>query len=976
MTKEYNKLKTPILRRMRETGGTIYTFPSVTEDIGLNLNERNNKVALTHYALLDIPKSDTVDRKNIDKNKFNPTLIPGHKLNYNNSIIGGGTVTPADHMVASLQNYVMNMENAIRNHPDYNYNLTETVSERIFWKWLKETGAIRWAYDEASDTFTEEHERKLNEDGSFIDSGYERVVKCVGEITATAKTEGSSGVYNETYINIPTSYGSPQQYFTVYEDNNYKLGKAYRANEFIEGRTDTDKFYTTNKSFTDYFTTLNKNDLPTTEYEDGEILSKHWTLAEGIEIPSSGSSSLFYVTDKNINKLVEQGFINSFDDLNIIMNYQNPGDSKGELKYKRSVLDGVSLIKNINDLKQVYEKRDEGIFKNYNTLSYDDINTSVENTESQFEFNAVLLYYSIFDNENNNVLATNLYGILFLENPVEITPANNTGFNTEFYLPAIQKVKSNRQQMGTGYSLKVSIKTTSVYDNTDAYIIDNTTSNALLGDSFNEILGNLKISTEKLLEGLKVNQHIANNYQNILMELSATDKKLISLNQKVNELLTNRLGHLEIDSIKVNNKLETNNIYSDEKFDIYFAENEEPSVTFTDAGIKTDKIHTIDAIHTNAYEYLNIKDDTDRDVMEVKTAQDILDDVIISELKIDQDEDLINDEEYKKQFVIDPKTFNDSNKTNELIKDLIKRADTEQGTDINMINYIKFIPIIIRFLQGIDPSYLISNATLNVTWQPKDYIISNSNTVYLDADGTMADMAENPDGNYGDKDSIVLERFSADIIATLSKIKVFGYFKPKGIETGDWNINEIFMYMDSKYIFETQEIVSGDDMEEIHVRDLQEHLKNISMEQNPNRPGWGIDDKIIKSTIMESGYSKKTETTLRPFITINHSPEPRIAILEVVAYYNVDEKGEDGEEQNRVMSQNAFITVYQKGNLKADKTTFRFKARDTEEQEVNITGEGLLDNKLNVRKIKLEDLNYGEVDTNIADPDQIKESEK
>ena len=45
MTKEYNKLKTPILRRMRETGGTIYTFPSVTEDIGLNLNERNNKVA-------------------------------------------------------------------------------------------------------------------------------------------------------------------------------------------------------------------------------------------------------------------------------------------------------------------------------------------------------------------------------------------------------------------------------------------------------------------------------------------------------------------------------------------------------------------------------------------------------------------------------------------------------------------------------------------------------------------------------------------------------------------------------------------------------------------------------------------------------------------------------------------------------------------------------------------------------------------
>lgn len=972
MTKEYNKLKTPILRRMRETGGTIYTFPSVTEDIGLNLNERNNKVALTHYALLDIPKSNTIDRENIEANKFNPTLIPGHKLNYNNSIIGGGTVTPADHVVASLQNYVMNMENAMRNHPGYNYNLTETVSERIFWKWLKETGAIRWAYDEASGTFTEEHERKMNEDGSFIDSGYERVVKCVGEITATAKTEGSSGVYNETYVNIPTSYGAPQQYFKVYEDNNYKLGRAYRANEFIEGRTDTDKFYTTNKSFTDYFTTLNENDLPTTEYEDGEVLSKHWTLAEGIEIPTTGSSSLFYVTDKHVKKLIEQKFINGLDDLNIIMNYKDPGDGKGELKFKRSVLDGVSLVKNINDLKQIYEKRDEGIFTNYNTLSYDDINTSVENTESQFEFNAVLLYYSIFDNDNNNILATNLYGVLFLENPVEINPANNTGFNTEFYLPSIQKVKSNRQQMGTGYSLKVSIKTTSVYDNTDAYIIDNTTSNALLGDSFNEILGNLKIATEKLLEGLKVNQHIATNYQRILNELSATDKKLVGLNQKVNELLTNRLGHLEIDSIKVKEKLETPNIYTDEKFEIYFGETDKPAIEFTEEGIKTDKIHTVDAIHTNAYEYLNIKDDSDRNIMEVKDAQNILDDVIISELKIDSDEDLINEEEHKREFVIDPKTFNDTNKTNELIKDLIKRVDSEQGTDINMINYIKFIPIIIRFLQGIDPSYLISNATLNVTWQPKDYIISNSNTVYLDADGTVADAVENQDGEYGDDNSIVLKRFSADIIATLSKIKVFGYFKPIGVETGKWNINEIFMYMDSKYMFETQEIVSGDEMEEMKVADLQEHLRNMAMEQKPNRPGWGINDTIIKSTLMESGYSKKTETTLRPFITINHTPKPRVAVLEVVAYYNVEGGGED--DQNRVLSQNAFITVYQNGNLDVDKKTLRFKARDTESQDVTVTGEGLLDNKLNVRKIKLENVKPVEVDTNIADPKQIKES--
>jgi hypothetical protein len=53
--------KTPLLKALRHlgdnysSGGTMYVFPSASEDIGLNLNSNVNGVALSHYALLNIP---------------------------------------------------------------------------------------------------------------------------------------------------------------------------------------------------------------------------------------------------------------------------------------------------------------------------------------------------------------------------------------------------------------------------------------------------------------------------------------------------------------------------------------------------------------------------------------------------------------------------------------------------------------------------------------------------------------------------------------------------------------------------------------------------------------------------------------------------------------------------------------------------------------------------------------------------------
>ena len=47
--------RTPLIRPLRENGATLYVFPSASEDIGLNIDNRVNHVALSHYALLNFP---------------------------------------------------------------------------------------------------------------------------------------------------------------------------------------------------------------------------------------------------------------------------------------------------------------------------------------------------------------------------------------------------------------------------------------------------------------------------------------------------------------------------------------------------------------------------------------------------------------------------------------------------------------------------------------------------------------------------------------------------------------------------------------------------------------------------------------------------------------------------------------------------------------------------------------------------------
>ena len=130
-------------------------------------------------------------------------------------------------------------------------------------------------------------------------------------------------------------------------------------------------------------------------------------------------------------------------------------------------------IKAIYDLEQgtnVYTG-DIGHTIDFRDSSYaggDGISTMNGNSLNDFEFNAVLIYYDILQKtstKNVKRTATNLYGILFLDQPTPLTETYRKG-----YFQRYPKKKETVYGNGNSYALKLDLKIDTVGDSNTNYI--------------------------------------------------------------------------------------------------------------------------------------------------------------------------------------------------------------------------------------------------------------------------------------------------------------------------------------------------------------------------------------------------------------------------------------------------------------------------------------------------------------------------
>ena len=435
-------IRTPLLRPLRDNGATLYVFPSANEDIGLNLNSRATGVAMSHYALLNLP-------------------------------VMFGNTDPKTESIAiatDLQNYMMNLECTLLNQDSYNYQEYHTVSERAFFHWLK-------SFEKRYNNSKLSLERTQNGNDVYYKEtdNTNRVIQCFGAIDAGNSLSTEFGMFNETYVNIPTSYGNGPVFFKQVQDSsetNYIYGKTYNAgdSEHLQGRknnVDTLKILSDVKPRYDNGTSYKLDDAY-------EIVK---------DINEIQSACRAFTNDKNIQ-------INSYDDVNI--------DQKTQFSGK-----------------------------------YCDITLN----PCEFGFNAILLYYSVYDQNDTTktAYAINLFGIVFLDSPSSVQ-------NGQAKIPSLIKKKSfggaNKANFfGNSYSFRVNIKTLSVYDNTDAMIQDNTTMSSINSVDFSDVVSNLNRAIDVMNTNVQSTMAIQDAYMTTLKLTDENKQKLQELENKLDGYL-------------------------------------------------------------------------------------------------------------------------------------------------------------------------------------------------------------------------------------------------------------------------------------------------------------------------------------------------------------------------------------------------------------------------------------------------------
>lgn len=425
-------MATPLIRTLQASGGTFYAFSSASRDLSKTVNSDKLKFEFSKFALLNIPnveRPDTPDENFIQFNTIDGSIQQG--LNADNNI----------NLSQSFQNYALNLERLILEHSGYNHNLMRTVSERVFFKWLKELGAIRFRKSLNTESNNSLIKKTYSEELN-IDK-YQRVVQYLGEIDVTNSLQKAGQSYTEIYINVPTRVGNtPVVLFEQYADDNYGANLTIQGlDEFIEGRN---------------INTIHPDGLDIHAYYDYDSITNFHNQ------PVPANWGLFddensYYTEPSSSLIVNNKYFKFDENVNSVVITKTPSDylvntpGFGGVTYNRSTMDGISIDFTDNDYYKIAKPNDITTIQEYNS-SDDSVN---------FDFNAVLVYYDIYETSNPDNRATNLYGVIFLDN---LTPA---GIGDGAYIQRLQKFKPNKITglNGNAWSLILNLKFDTTVEN-------------------------------------------------------------------------------------------------------------------------------------------------------------------------------------------------------------------------------------------------------------------------------------------------------------------------------------------------------------------------------------------------------------------------------------------------------------------------------------------------------------------------------
>ena len=317
---------------------------------------------------------------------------------------------------------------------------------------------------------------------------YNKLIQYIGEVNGVSNVQEANKAYTEVYAHIPDHTGqTPDILFRTKPDINYKpnlifpIIPAQYQPEIIGAELFSSPIVS------------NPTEYPGSYYAQFDTIDFTYEVESGDSVRRSGR---FYGVTGDINTPATNG--KSLD--GVIIDFNNDHYAK----------------MNINN-------REVSNFDAFNAL---EINNS---PATDFEFNAILWYYTVEDQNGNKV--TNLYGISFLDNP-ENNPKDE---EVDIRFPVYKKLVTNGSQDGTSYAFGLNLNFNIIHDNPQEAYNPEAINSLFSMNLYNEAMRRLSSVNESFLNIISDNIELKDEVLNIKQLLySQTDLDMI--NAKIRNL--------------------------------------------------------------------------------------------------------------------------------------------------------------------------------------------------------------------------------------------------------------------------------------------------------------------------------------------------------------------------------------------------------------------------------------------------------
>lgn len=322
---------------------------------------------------------------------------------------------------------------------------------------------------------------------------YHKLVQYIGEVNGVSNVNEANRSYTEVIANIPDHTGmTPDILFRTKVDPNYRPNLTF---PIIPSQIQPEILGAEN--FNSPIVNTPQN-YPGSYFGQFDTLDFTYRTSTGDDLRRSGQ---YFGISGDIN---------------------NPN-------FTPETIDGLTLDFNRNH----YVKMN---IPNRVVTNFDQFNALTVNNEppKDFEFNAILWYYTVEDNNGNE--RTNLYGITFLDNPnnnVNPQDFDPNGFGLKF--PTIKKLVANGEQDGTSYQFGLNLNFNIINDNTvDAY--NPQAINSLFSmNLFNQAMSRLSSTNDSFLNVIAEQDFVREEIRDI-KGLLYTQTDLNTINARIKNL--------------------------------------------------------------------------------------------------------------------------------------------------------------------------------------------------------------------------------------------------------------------------------------------------------------------------------------------------------------------------------------------------------------------------------------------------------